>query len=157
MVGAPPPGGDETWAWYSCWGALYSWWTGNATTCVVLYSTVSLEEAAETRQPKGEPELWLAGYGVTRARQLGTSYCDERESATKCGTLGRLAVGLSVCQLEQTELTLSCPRRPIFGLLVNSSVPLWVRGKKCVEKGRLIARLVDWSTSPVGVTLGSCH
>jgi len=79
MVGAPPPGGDETWAWYSCWGALYSWWTGNATTCVVLYSTVSLEEAAETRQPKGEPELWLAGYGVTRARQLGTSYCDARE------------------------------------------------------------------------------
>ena len=70
MVGAPPPGGAETWAWYSCWGTLYSWCTGNATTCVVLYSTVS-REAAETRQAKGEPELWLGGYGVTRVCQLG--------------------------------------------------------------------------------------
>ena len=73
MVGAPPPGGDETWAWYSCWWELeeYSWWTGSATTCVVLYSTVSREAAADTRQPKGEPELWLAGYGVTGVCQLG--------------------------------------------------------------------------------------
>ena len=73
-MGAPPPGGEETWAWYSCWWEVepeYSWWTGSATTCVVLYSTVSREAGAETRQPKGEPELWLAGYGVTGVCQLG--------------------------------------------------------------------------------------
>ena len=64
--------------------------------------------------------LW-GDWGVP-VRELPTA---TRESATKCGTLGLLAVSDCLSVRADTELTLSCPCRPIFGLLVNFSAPLW--------------------------------
>ena len=62
--------------------------------------------------------LW-GDWGVP-VRELPTA---TRESATKCGTLGLLAVLHCLSVRADTELNLSCtrPARAIFGLLVNSS------------------------------------
>ena len=81
-------------------------------------------------------------------RELPTA---TRESATKCGTLGLLAVSDCLSVRADTELTLSCPCRPIFGLLVNFSGHCGDGGsggkEVWVEKGQQL--IAGWLIGPL--------